>query len=84
MQDQLPDFLELTVRLEWYSIKCMNVLVMMYTLNKFKEQQTCFQRQHVIANLRCQLGWATLCRYLVKCYSRGFCEGISQMGLTFK
>lgn len=39
MQEQLPDFLELTVCLEWYSIKCMNILVIMYKLNNLKNSR---------------------------------------------
>lgn len=30
----------------------------------------------VIVNFISQLGWAIVSRYLVKDYSRGFCEGV--------
>lgn len=38
----------------------------------------------VMIDFMCQLGYATVHRYLVKHYFRCFYEGIFWMGLTFK
>ena len=37
----------------------------------------------MMVNFMCQLGWATVPRYLVKYQSRCCCEGVFKMGLTF-
>lgn len=32
----------------------------------------------------CQLDWAIVPKYLIKCYSGYFCEGVFSMRLTYK